>query len=258
MGLRLINEAAFQRAPQLVVFDLDDTLYAYGPAHEAALAAAAKKAQSLFGAVPEAFAAAYAAARADVHARLKGQASSHSRLLYFTGLGERLGIGAQPAIALDLEQTYWMTFLNAAAFFPGAVDLLDELRLARIPMALLTDLTAQIQYRKLVYWDLDRYFSAIVTSEESGADKPAQAGFDLLRAKLGDTPTVVWAIGDSAEKDLASAKRLMGATTLLRTAHPDNAAGEGVDAAFDDFVAVRRLVARLAEAETTQQNAPRR
>lgn len=245
--MKVYKQAAFERPPRIVVFDLDNTLYPYEPAHAAAKAAAARKANVLFGATPDAFETAYAAARKETGAHLKGTASSHSRLLYFTRLGEKLGLGAQPAIALDLEQTYWTTFLNAATFFPGAIDLLDDLRIARIPMALVTDLTAQIQYRKLVYWGLDQYFSAIVTSEEAGRDKPDEAMFSLLRAKLPEeTFADAWIIGDSAEKDVAAGKRFLGASTLLRLdTAPAAAPSPETDLGFDEFGAVRGLLARL-------------
>lgn len=247
MGLKLYNETAFERLPSLVVFDLDNTLYDYERSHRAGLGAAARKANVLFGATREPFTAAYYDARKDIGERLRGTASSHSRLLYFTRLCELIGVGAQPAIALDLEQTYWTAFLDNAAFFPDAVALLDDLRLARIPMALVTDLTTQIQYRKLVYWSIDQNFSAIVTSEEAGRDKPDSACFDLLKSKLGGTECEgSWSIGDSLEKDIVAAKRHMGAVTLLRAdSVPSRAPAAEVDLAFDNFGSIRTLLAKL-------------
>jgi putative hydrolase of the HAD superfamily len=58
-------------------------------------------------------------------------------------------------------------------------ELLDDLRRLGIPTAIVTDLTAQIQFRKVVYFGLDHYFDYIITSEEAGHDKPHQAPFKL-------------------------------------------------------------------------------
>ena len=63
--------------------------------------------------------------------------------------------------------------------FDDVLEFLDDLRLLGIPMVIVTDLTAQIQFRKIVYFGLDRYFDFVVTSEEAGQDKPNAAPFEL-------------------------------------------------------------------------------
>ncbi|TKW74701.1 MAG: hypothetical protein DI543_23960, partial [Bradyrhizobium icense] len=98
-------------------------------------------------------------------------------------------IERQPAIALDLEQTYWRTLMTSARLFHGAEDLLIELRAAGLPLALVTDLTAQIQFRKLVYFGIDRYFDTIV---ELG-----YVGYVLL---LGFVIATLHAIGRIADR----------------------------------------------------------
>ena len=72
----------------------------------------------------------------------------------------KLWLRSQVLLALDLEQTYWRTFLANAVLFENAKDLLDDLRLG-IPTAIVTDLTAQIQFRKVIYFGLDKYFDFI-------------------------------------------------------------------------------------------------
>ena len=63
-----------------------------------------------------------------------------------------------------------MVFVNAI-LFEGVKDLLDDIRLLGVPTAIVTDLTAQIQFRKIVYFGLDHYFVNIVTSEVDGIVK---------------------------------------------------------------------------------------
>ena len=68
--------------------------------------------------------------------------------------------------------------------FKGVKEMLEDLRLLEVPIAIVTDLTAQIQYRKMVYFDLDKFFDYVVTSEESGFDKPHPSSFKLAVEKL--------------------------------------------------------------------------
>jgi len=81
-------------------------------------------------------------------------------------------MGTRIFLALDLEQTYWREFLVNTRLFPGVREFLQQLKSIGIKTANITDLTAQIQFRKMVYFGLDEYFDYVVTSEEAGCDKP--------------------------------------------------------------------------------------
>ena len=120
---------------------------------------------------------------------------------------EIMGLGSQVLLALDFEQTYWRTFLSNATLFDEVKELLDDIRLLGIPTAIVTDLTAQIQFRKLVYFGLDEFFDYVVTSEEAGADKPDSRPFNVALEKLQLKPENIWMIGDSASNDMVGAHR---------------------------------------------------
>jgi putative hydrolase of the HAD superfamily len=158
----------------------------------------------------------YEQARSHVKRRLGQTASSHSRLLYFQRVLELIGLGSQPANALLMQNIYWREFLSTSELFPEAEDFLDDLRIAGIPIVIVTDLTADIQMRKMLHWDLGRFIDYLVTSEESGQDKPAPEIFELALAKLGGVEGQIWMIGDSVEKDIIGAKRAVNAMTFLR------------------------------------------
>lgn len=244
MALTVYNRAAFARPPRLVVLDLDNTFYRYADAHRAGFDAAAQKAHALLGMARDQFRDLYDAARRAVKAQLKETAGSHSRLHYFIDIIDAAGLGAQPLIALDLEQTYWTAFLDGAVLLPDALELLEDLRLAGVPMALVTDLTTQIQLRKVVYWGMDQFFSAIVTSEEAGAEKPAAAPYQLLLRKLGAAPEAVWSIGDGIDSDIQGSKQHLGAATLLRCESlSDVEPTPALDLAFDQFKSLRTFLA---------------
>jgi FMN phosphatase YigB (HAD superfamily) len=237
--MKILAPRAFWARPRAILFDLDDTLYGYERPHARAMDAVREKVRRTLSVAAVPFNDAFALARAEVKRMLGDTASSHNRLLYFQKTIELLGLSSQPAIALDLEQTYWRTLLTNARLFPGAEDTLVELRAAGLPLALVTDLTAQIQFRKLIYFGIDRYFDAVVTSEEAGSDKVRLKPFELAVAKLGLEPSdPVWFIGD-AEADVVSSKRALNATTFQKL--PDGSPGwqvhEGVDATFHSFPA---------------------
>ena len=246
--MNLYNPERFNRLPDAFLFDTDNTLYAYGPAHSAAMSAVRQKVTRTFSIKEAEFDKAFDDARKQVKARLKRTASSHSRLLYLQRMLEIMGLGSQVLLALDFEQTYWRTFLSNAPLFEGVREVLDDIRLLGIPTAVVTDLTAQIQFRKVVYFGLDHYFDYIVTSEEAGADKPQPEPFQIAIEKMRPKGECIWMIGDNPVNDIQGARTCLNAVTLQKI-HPGTAAGTGAaaaDAVFSDFRQLRALISRIA------------
>lgn len=228
--MKIVNNAEqLNQLPDAVLFDTDNTLYHYDPAHKAAMEAVRIKSTKTFSITHEQFDSAFDRARQEIKTRLKHTASSHSRLLYFQRMLEIIGLGSQVLLALDFEQTYWRTFLSHAELFDDVKEFLDDLRIAGIPIAIVTDLTAQIQFRKVVYFGLDHYFDYIVTSEEAGYDKPHRAPFDIALEKMQPKGNRIWMIGDNPVADIGGARTTIGAVTLQKI-HPGVIIGEGENA----------------------------
>lgn len=245
--MKIFNPERFNRLPDAILFDTDNTLYPYEPAHLAAQRAVREKVVSTFSIMPEDFDRASKEARQQVKSRLKHTAASHSRLLYMQRMLEIMGLGSQVLLALDFEQTYWRTFLTNAVLFDELKELLDDIRLLGIPTAVVTDLTAQIQFRKVVYFGLDHYFDYIVTSEEAGFDKPHEAPFRIALEKMRPKGDCIWMIGDNPVNDIRGAREKINAVTLQKF-HEGTAIGTGEnnpDAAFQEFGQLRSLIARL-------------
>lgn len=237
--MQIMKHDLFDRKPDAVILDLDNTLYAYEPSHRAAMAAARQRACQALGILPTDFDAAFELARKDVKKGLGPTASSHSRLLYFQRMIERLGMRTQVSLTLDLEQTYWRTFLLEVRLRPGAVDFLMDLRAMGITTSILTDLTAQIQFRKIVFLGLESLLDYVVTSEETRGDKETLHPFQLIREKLGlDEGARIWMVGDD-HCDLKASEALGAATLFLKTEGRDHGAA---DAHFTDFNDLRRFV----------------
>jgi HAD superfamily hydrolase (TIGR01549 family) len=245
--MKIYNQAQFNRLPDAFLFDTDNTLYPYDAAHEAAQSAVREKVVDTFSITPEEFDKAFKEARTQVKNRLKNTAASHSRLLYLQRMLEIMELGSQVLLALDFEQTYWRTFLSNAVLFEEVKDLLDDIRLLGIPTAIVTDLTAQIQFRKVVYFGLDMYFDFIVTSEEAGFDKPHEAPFKIALEKMQPKGDCIWMIGDNPKNDILGARETINAVTLQKIPENITLASEIIkpDAAFSKFSELRKLLVKL-------------
>ncbi len=247
--MKIFKPKQFTRLPDAILFDTDNTLYHYDPAHAAAQKAVREKVTKTFSITPDAFDKAFDEARNQVKTRLGHTAASHSRLLYLQRMLEIIGLGSQVLLALDFEQTYWRTFLSNAVLFDDVKELLDDLRLLGIPTAIVTDLTAQIQFRKVVYFGLDHYFDYIVTSEEAGFDKPHEAPFQIALEKMRPQGNCVWMIGDNPLTDIGGGRKNIGAVTLQKI-HEGVEKGSGAnepDAMFNDYSELRKILIQLGE-----------
>ncbi len=208
-----MNSKLFRR-PELVVFDLDNTFYDYESAHEVALSEMFK--DSRLSSRNKMFKA-YETARNNVKNRLGSSASSHSRLLYLAECFALLGIEFNTSDLLELEELYWGTFLREMVVFPASIEFVDELLAKEIECALVTDLTAAIQYRKIESLELANKFHYVVTSEEAGGDKSTLLPWKLLdeRTQLNSYSTI-WYIGDS-KHDLNPSMRRPLDVAFLKT-----------------------------------------
>jgi putative hydrolase of the HAD superfamily len=191
-----------------ILLDLDDTLYAYKPCHQAGYEACKVLASEKYSISNADFDTAWKIGRDKVHYDLHGQGASHSRLLYAQKASENLFGKSNPQFALDIEDTYWRVFLDTMAFNPGVEAFLQEAKDKGIKMCIVTDLTAQIQMRKWIKLDLGRFIDFLVSSEEAGIEKPGSYMFELAMEKLGVKAEECIMIGDSEEKDIKGAEAL--------------------------------------------------
>ena len=251
MSTTILNANRFTEKPIAVLFDFDNTLYAYEPANEAGMLAVRNKAIKKTGVGSDEFDTAFAKARSDTKKQLGKTASSHSRLLYFQRTLELLGFRSQIQLSLEFEQAFWASYLATMELREGVIDFLDQLSRANIRKVLVTDLTTQIQFRKLIYLELDLRFEFIVTSEEAGEDKPHRSGFNLALHKLNsqqDSSEVnaqtgkIWMIGDNVKSDIEGAKNAINATTLALKSEIGNHDNNSIDMIFESFKDLEQFV----------------
>lgn len=205
-----------------VVFDLDNTLYAYDPLDQEAGQRVQDFTCRMLGISKDRYQEAYQLGRAETKRKLGNVASSHNRLLYFQKMLEYMKVKPMP-LSLQMYEMYWGTFLEKMQLFPGARSLIDSLCEKGIMIAVCTDLTAHIQHRKLIALGLSDDIFCLVTSEEAGREKPASEMFALCLEKLGLPAEEVCYIGDNYSKDIVGAKAC-GMKAIWF--HPEKPAGQ--------------------------------
>ena len=185
--------------PAAILLDIDNTVYAYAPCHEAGL----KAAFAASGDSDEAaFRADYATAREQAKARIPHTGAAHCRLLYFKRLLEnRLGHTALTE-TLTLSAAYWDGYHTAMQLDNGVRECLAHWQELRVPTAWITDFTTEQQLRKLQTLHLENLVTHTITAEEVGAVKPDPRGVDEALTRFGIAPGPdVWFIGDDTKRD---------------------------------------------------------
>ncbi|MDD6656338.1 MAG: HAD family hydrolase [Lachnospiraceae bacterium] len=187
-----------------MIFDLDDTLYAYEPLDKKARINVEKFTCEALGISGEQYKEAYRFGREETKKRLPDVGAGHNRLLYCQKTLEYLGVPPMP-LSLRMYEQYWGTFLREMQLFPGVKELFSLLEEKQIPIMICTDLTAHVQHRKIEALGIASDIKYLVSSEEAGKEKPAREIFDLCLEKLNLPPEHIWYVGDNFKKDVEGA-----------------------------------------------------
>lgn len=189
-----------------VIFDLDDTLYDYATIHQIAMEKLRAFTCEKYSIGEDDFDKAFSKAKKQTKKLLKDTASCHNRLLYCQKTLENLGQNPVCS-ALEMYDCYWNCMLENMKLRQGSIELLERLKSDGIKIAICTDMTAHIQYRKILKLGLVPYIDVLVTSEEAGEEKPSQKMYGLAFEKLLHlVPNLKLSeclfTGDSHEKDV--------------------------------------------------------
>ena len=187
-----------------ILLDIDNTLYSYKETHIKALEELVQYCCVKFNVTKEELKQAYKQGRKKVHFELIATASSHNRLLYIQKMLELLDINPLPN-SLEIYNIYWNTFIKDIKVFDGVYMFLKKYK---NNICIVTDLTAQIQYKKIKKLRFDKYINCIVSSEEAGKEKPHPFIFMLALQKLNLRSEDVCMIGDNYPKDVLGASNL--------------------------------------------------
>lgn len=182
------------------MFDLDNTVYKYEPCRIAAENAFFLYARSSVGIKLSESRKAYNSARLRVHDRVRG-ASRHDRRLYFIEYLRVLGLKSDPQFVTEANNHYWFSYFEKMKLASDVESFIIQARLRNILIALVTDLTSEIQYRKLLSLNIHNLFDVVITSQETELEKDSGQPYKLLLSNIREKAkfSTVWFIGDSAQ-----------------------------------------------------------
>ena len=190
-----------------VIFDIDGTLYDYKTSDKLAMKHFCEYVEHTLGVEEKKFRETYTEARNTIHERLKDTAAAHSRVLMIQTALELLKLNPFDYV-LELYDVYWNCFLENMRPYEGAEDFLRELKKRGVKISTCTDMTAHIQYRKLKKLGLDKFIDFMVTSEETGFEKPARIMFEFALKKMGILADDAAYFGDSLDRDIIGAEKV--------------------------------------------------
>ncbi len=182
-----------------VIFDIDNTLYSYDRAHQAAFGALEGYAAAKLSIGQELFARLHKEAEQELRAYMGEVSAVHNRTIRYQYLLEKQGLPLYPHV-LEMSRLYWGTLLKAAEPFPGVQEAFGELKRMGLRIGAGTDMTAYVQFEKLA--ELGLRVDFLVSSEEAGAEKPSPAFFARCVEKAGYPAGECLFVGDSLNKDV--------------------------------------------------------
>ena len=214
-----------------VLFDLDNTLYDYTTADRIAEEALYENVVKLIGPMDrEEFARQYKIAKTEIKRELRGTASSHNRALYIQRFLEIHNVSFDPEIILKLYDCYWDKLLEVMQPLEGLIPVLRELQEMGVKIGIVTNLTAHIQLRKIKKLQIQEFIDILVTSEETGTEKPHSAMFLVAANKLGVLPTQCMFVGDNIDSDTEGANAVgMKTVCIFFGEHATQVASEGAE-----------------------------
>ena len=187
-----------------IIFDIDGTIYSYIENHKRALKVLCEFTEKNLGVSEERFCETYFEAREIIKSRLSNGGALHSRVLFFQTSLEILGKNPFKYM-LPMYDIYWNSFLAEMKPFDGVIDFIRKLKESGKKIAVCTDMTAHIQYRKIEKLGLSDLIDFMVSSEETGLEKPSPKMFNLALNKLGVAANEAAYFGDSPDRDIAGA-----------------------------------------------------
>jgi putative hydrolase of the HAD superfamily len=200
-------------SPEVVCFDLDDTIIDFGSSARgswrAVCAEAAARTPGLDG---EALDAAVERIRrwywsdAERHRVGRSDLLAASTRIVAQALDE---IGHRDGDLARATAIHYRDVRDAAiCLFEGAVETLRWLAARDVRLALVTNGTSLEQRAKLERFDLGGHFEHVAIEGEVGVGKPDPRAFELALSRLACEPGECWMVGDNLEWDVAAPQSL--------------------------------------------------
>lgn len=118
-----------------------------------------------------------------------------------------LGLDA-PTLANEIANAYTLEQEKAIRPLPGAIEALQRFRSQGVRMALITNGSADGQWRKIQRFKLTALFDCIVVEGGFGVGKPNEQVYLHALKNLDAKPEETWMIGDNLECEVSAPQRL--------------------------------------------------
>ena len=197
-----------------VFFDLDNTLYDYDSANEIAVNALYEEFIKESQLTRAEFLELYEESKEQVKRKLIGTAASHERILYLQELVERVDNTFNSDRIMKMYHAYWDAMIQNSKLFDDVIETLQWLNSNGVKIVIITNLTTYVQIRKINELGLSDYIDYVVTSQESGYDKPHPTNFLLALNKTDLLAKDVLMVGDNLIADIEGAQAV-GINTVL-------------------------------------------
>jgi putative hydrolase of the HAD superfamily len=193
------------RGPQVVLLDLDDTLFDHTHSSLTGLRALREAYAPLARLELEALAKIHSNNLEAMHALvLRGEMSvDEARFARFRALAA--DCGAPSLDAAELAAVYRAAYLRARRAVPGAAPLLAAIR-ARAKVGVVTNNVVAEQVEKLAHLGMTALVDVLVVSEEAGVRKPDAAIFRIALERCGASADDAVMVGDSWGSDVLGAR----------------------------------------------------
>ncbi|MFC3749613.1 HAD family hydrolase [Paenibacillus sp. GCM10012306] len=114
--------------------------------------------------------------------------------------------GIQGTTWEELLKDYVSQFHQSCVPFPNLVELLEELQRQGIELGLITNGFTALQMSNIQALGIERFFSAILVSEQEGLRKPDHRIFNLAVERLGVAPEESIYVGDHPINDVQASR----------------------------------------------------
>lgn len=196
------------REIRAVLFDLDDTLHDDTFAFTTAAEEVAREVAAEHGIDAIVLKDAYIAEAEGFWHRLTAeQVKTKLSSLRATMWGNALAsVGlADPALAVRSAVNYNAYRKKYFSPFPGAIDLLRDLKARGKRLGILTNGVSETHHEKIALLQIAQYFDAIFLADEVGMVKPDPLLFAHACQKLDTSPAYGAMVGDRYDRDIAGA-----------------------------------------------------
>ncbi|HEV3155538.1 MAG TPA: HAD family hydrolase [Candidatus Baltobacteraceae bacterium] len=192
-----------------VLFDLDDTLHDDTFAFTTAAEEVAREVAAEHGIDAIALKDAYIAeAEGFWHRLTSDQVKTKLSALRTTMWGNALtAVGlADPDLAVRSASNYNAYRKKYFSPFPGAIDLLRDLKARGKKLGIVTNGVSETHHEKIALLQIAQYFDAIFLADEVGMVKPDPLLFAHACQKLDTSPANSAMVGDRYDRDIAGAR----------------------------------------------------